>query len=70
MTESNPSQKIRDLSQQMNDFSTEHLAAIEKLSSEFKELFAKQAKADKIIRLEFAILLLIVWAEIAVDLFD
>ena len=63
MTESN-------LSQQINDFSTEHKAAIEKVSREFKELFAKQAKADKIIRFEFAIMLLIVWAEMAVDFFN
>lgn len=63
MTESN-------LSQQMNDFSTEHLAAIERLSSEFKELFAKQARADKIIRIEFAITLLILWVQMAVNFFD
>ena len=63
MTESN-------LSQQMNDSSTEYKAAIEKVSREFKELFAKQAKADKIIRLEFAIMLLILYVQIAVDLFD
>lgn len=70
MTESNLNQQIRDLSQQMNDFSTEHKAAIERLSIEFKEQFAKQARSSKILRFECAITLLIVWVEIAVDFFN
>ncbi len=70
MTESYLNQQISILSQQISDFSTEYKASIEKLSSEFKEHFAKQAKAAKIIRLELAITLLIIWIQIAVDLFD
>ena len=44
--------------------------SIEKLSSEFKEQFAERAKADKILRFEFAITLLIVWIQIADNLLD
>ena len=68
--ESDLSQRLSNLSQQMNDFSIECKVAIEKLSNEFKELFEKRAKADKILRFEFAITLLIVWIQIAVNLFD
>lgn len=63
VTESNPSK-------QMNDLGTDYKVATEKFLSEFKELFAKQAEADKVIRLEFAIMLLILWVKIAVNFFD
>ena len=70
MTESYLNQQINILSQQMSDFSTEYKASIEKLSSQFKEQFAKRAKVDKILRFELAIMLLLVWAQIAIDLCD
>ena len=63
MTDSNPGQ-------QMNNVSSEFKLATEKFLSEFNEQFAKRAKTDKILRIEFAIMLLLVWAQIAIDLFD
>ena len=59
-----------NLNQQMNNGSSEFKLATEKFLSEFNEQFAKQAKVDKILRFELAIMLLLVWAQIAIALFD
>ena len=62
VTDSNPGQ-------QMNNVSSEFKLATEKFLSEFNEQFAKRAKVDKILRFELAIMLLLVWTQIAIDLF-
>lgn len=69
MTESNPNQQISNLTQQMNESNTEHKAAMEKLLSAIDEKFAAQERIDKILRFEFAVLLVIVWVRIAIDFF-
>ena len=68
--ESNLGQRIDNLSQQMNNTSTEHKVAMEKLSSEVMEKFAERAKSDKFLTFGFAITLLTVFAQTAVNLFD